>query len=248
MIFRISKYLFLFLFFTACKKDVGFDCFKSAGKVTNETRFPGAFHAIKVFDKIDVQIVQGQDYQVEISAGANLMKKISTEVKDSVLTIKSNSTCNFMKGYKKQTVLTVTLPRLSKLENWGVGTCRFFSFFTGSLFKIIAKSSGDIHVKGNYTNVSTYSNGNGDIYIEGSADSLDVYMYGTNFLYANNFTVKKYAIAKSQSLGNCFMNLSTGSRLEFSIYRDGNIFYQGTPAAINQLTTGSGKGRLIKED
>lgn len=231
----------------SCKKDHSFDCFTSNGNTINETRYPGAFTEVKVFNSIDLEIVEGPDFKVEVSAGQHIIKKISTTIKDSVLTILNSSNCNFVRGYKKKVIVTVTVPQISKVENWGVGTATFKSDFKGTYLKVVAESSGDIHVTGNYIKVSTYSNGNGDIYLEGSSDTLNIFMNGTNFLYGDNFIVNQYANSETHSLGDCFVNLAVAKQLDFQIYRSGNIYYEGTPAVINDRSAEQATGRLLKK-
>lgn len=231
----------------SCKKDHSFDCFTSNGDTITEIRYPSPFKEVKVFNNIDLEIVEGPEYKVEVSAGQHIIKKISTTIKDSVLTILNSSTCNFVRGYKKKVLVTVTVPRLSKVENWGVGTATIKSDFKGTSLKVVAESSGDIHVRGTYIKVSTYSNGNGDIYLEGSSDTLNVFMNGINFLYGDNFIVKQYANSETHSMGDCFVNLALAKQLDFQIYRSGNIYYEGTPAVINDRSAEDATGKLLKK-
>lgn len=242
------KYAFLLLIFVSCKKENAFDCFKPNGKTMSEIRYPGFFSVVKVSDKIDVEIVQGSEYKVIVLAYTNVIGNISTTVNNGTLSIANNNTCNFVRGYKKNIQVSITVPDLQEIENWGVGTTRIKSPFVQGSLKIVAESSGDIHVDGIFGKLVTYSNGNGDIYLSGRSDSLTVFMNGTNFLYGEDFGVKDYALAETLSMGDCFLNLGAARTFEYSIYKSGNIYYRGNPVRISNLNSESAKGRLVKED
>jgi hypothetical protein len=232
----------------SCKKENAFDCFKSNGKAVTEIRDPGDFNCVKVFDKINLNIVYGAVYKVEVSAYSHIIKNISTEVRDGILYINNNNTCNFVRGYKKTVSVTVTAPNLTKVENWGVGIARFEEGYRAYSMRIVAESSGDIFLDGTFRNLSTYSNGNGDIHLSGSCDSLNVFMNGTNFLYGDKLSIGTYVRAESLSIGDCFLNAANAQQLDYAIYRSGNIYYRGNPAKVNKVVVTAGKGSLIKED
>lgn len=232
----------------SCKKENAFDCFRTNGRAVVESRYPGEFNAIKVSDKINVDIIQGNEYKVDVSAYSNIIKNISTEVREGKLYITNNNTCNFVRGYKKNVTVTVTTPGLVKVENWGVGITTITAPFSVPHMEIIAESSGDIHVNGTFRSLTSHSNGNGDIYVSGNCDSLLVVMYGTNFFYGHALSINSYIFTETNSMGDCFLNALTAKQLDYAIYRSGNIYYRGNPSTVNNLVSEPGKGKLIRED
>ncbi|MES2678708.1 MAG: DUF2807 domain-containing protein [Bacteroidota bacterium] len=213
-----------------------------------EIRYPGVFTNVKVFDKINLNIVSGPAHKVEVSAYRHTIKNISTEVRDGILYVNNNNTCNFVRGYKKTVTVTVTVPDLARVENWGVGVTRFEQGFKADRMRIIAESSGDIYLDGSFKNLSTYSNGNGDIHLSGNCDSLNIFMNGTNFLYGDKLSISTYVRAESLSIGDCFLNAASAQQLDYAIYRSGNIYYRGNPVKITKVVTTAGTGSLIKEE
>lgn len=212
-----------------------------------ELRNVGAFEIVKVYDKIDLNIVQGAEYKVEVNAGGNLLTNIQTTVKDGILTIKNNNRCNFVRGYKKRITVNLTLPKIKKVDNEGVGTLRILDNFTQDTILVRAENSGDIHVNGTFKLLQTSSHGNGDIYLTGQCDRLFVYMFGTNFLNAQELLINNFIFIETISIGDARIKAPLNGILECNIWRSGNIYYTGNPASVINYSDGSGKGRLIKE-
>lgn len=238
-------YIFAALILLSCKKENATDCFKSNGDMASEYRSTAFFNEIKVYDKIDLNVYQGQEFNVEVQAGENLFRNIKTTVDGNILTIKNLNKCNFVRGYKKRITVTVTLPHLNKVNNEGVGTVKIRNLIQDSVF-IRAENSGDIHVDGVFKKVITSSHGNGDIYLSGSCDSLYSYLFGTNFLKAQDFHVNKYIFIETISIGDATIRAPDNGKLECNIWRSGNVYYTGNPSVIRNLSDGSGKGRLIQ--
>lgn len=223
------------------------DCFKSNGTEITDSRTPGQFKIIKTYDKIDLNITKGSEFKVEVVAGKNVIKNIKTKVADGILTIDNNNKCNFVRGYKRKVTVNVTSPYLVRVENHGVGTTTFSESYAQDTIQLLAENSGDIILHGTFNQVRTSSHGNGDIYLNGSCNSLYVYTYGTNVLKCENFTINNYVFVETISIGDCFINAPNGGKLEYNIWRSGNIYYKGNPAEINSFK-GDGKGELIKKD
>ena len=93
MVKKSISYLVLVLFLAACKKENSLDCFKTNGDEITETRSLPAFTIIKLYSKIDLNIIKGVEYKVDVVAGENIINNISTSVIDGVLTIENNNKC-----------------------------------------------------------------------------------------------------------------------------------------------------------
>jgi hypothetical protein len=206
-----------------------------------------AFKTVIVNDKIDLNIIRGTSYKVEVTAGKNIIGNISTITSDHVLEISNNNKCNFVRGYKKRVVVTITVPVIRKIVNNGVGTVKCTNDLIQDSIFVRAENSGDIHVSGQFKLLQTSSHGNGDIYLNGVCDKLYVYMFGTNFLKGENLKVNNYTFIETISLGDCTIKAPQGGILDYNLWRSGNIYYSGDPAIINDLSDGSGKGKLIKQ-
>ncbi|MDX2173584.1 MAG: DUF2807 domain-containing protein [Bacteroidota bacterium] len=243
---KFFSYLFITSFLFACTKENALDCFKSNGKETTEFRYPGSFSIIKTYDKIDVKIVKGTEYKVEINAGSNLMSSIKTTVSNGTLTIQNKNKCNFVRGYKKTINVIVTLPRLAQVENLGVGTINFDQNFSQDTLFVRAENSGDTYLNGTFYLLTTSSHGDGNIIANGTCNTLYVYINGTNFFNGENLTVTNYAFIESFSIANAHIKSPNNGTFECNIHSDGNVFYTGNPLYINDYSDKSAKGKLIK--
>jgi len=197
---------------------------------------------------MDVEICQGSEYKVEITAGEYIIKNISTKVKDSLLKLENNNKCNFVRGYKKKIRIKVTVPYLVQVTNYGVGPITVNENFQQDKIFFKAENSGDTYINGSYDQVRTSSHGNGDMYLRGSAKSLMIYTFGTNYTWAEDFKVSDYLFISTRSLGDAFFNLDGVNTIDYLIYDEGNIYYKGSPVRMNNFSEVSAKGKAIRQD
>lgn len=229
----------------ACKRENRFDCFKANGEETTLTRNLQRFDSIDVLDNIDVNLLTGSEYKVEIATGKNISANINTNVKNGLLTISNGNTCNFVRGYKQKIRVTVYAPRLQKVYHTGVGTVYIEEGFKQDTVRLRVGNTGDTHISGHFKTIYTSTHGGGDIYLKGSTDELLVYTNGTNYIRAQNLVIKRFCYVSSYTLGDVILNLE-GVELEYLINDDGNILYTGNPKSIKQLNNTVTKGKLIK--
>lgn len=244
---RLITYSVLVFLLLSCRKENATDCFKSNGAENSQIRYPGRFTEVVVFDKFDVHISQGSEMSVELVGGQNLFGNIVTRMDGEQLIIENLNKCNFVRGYKKQMRINITLPYLRKASNNSVGPL-YIRDFTQDTLLVRAESSGDIRVSGDFKEIRTSSHGNGDIYLSGSSNTLFVYAYGTNFLNAEQLTVRNYAFVETFSIGDCSINAEQLKLFEYNIWREGNIYYKGRPPQVNDFSTGEGSGKAIPLD
>lgn len=83
----ISFILIILLQFTSCKHVP-----LSTGEMTTEVRQLEHFSKLKLFNNVNVTIMPCDTFMIEISAGKNLIKNITSEVNNDTLIIKT-TTC-----------------------------------------------------------------------------------------------------------------------------------------------------------
>jgi hypothetical protein len=236
------------MLFFSCKKENAFDCFTSNGGQITEVRNTGSFQFIDVYDNMEVIIHKGADYSVEVSAGKNIIEKITSKVVDGTLKLENLNTCNFVRGYKKKIKINITVPSIRKITNNGVGPIVFDADFSQDALNVRAENSGDIIINGTFNEVRSSSHGNGDIYFNGSAKTLLVYSNGTNFTHAENFKVSDKIYISTYSVCHAYFNFDGLTKFEYYIWSDGNIYYTGNPTVIENLGNEDAKGKLIQQD
>lgn len=160
---------------------------------------------------------------------------------NDTLTIDNNNKCNFVRGYKKNISITITLPSVKKVINNGVGTIRFADSFLQDTLMVKAESSGDIYVAGSYKSLTAISSGNGDLHLRGTTNYLNAFTMGTNYIRADELIVKDYAFVETLSLGDSYINASQLQKFHYNIHKSGRIFYKGTPVEISNLSEDTSK-------
>jgi hypothetical protein len=232
----------------SCHKENIDDCFTSNGPDATVTRTPGGFRALYVENKIDVTVVQGPEYKVEVTAPRNLLRSIETSITGGTLHIENHNTCNFVRGYKRSIKIRVTTPRIEYCENQGVGPLTIDKNFNQDTIVVRAESSGDIHINGTFKQIRTSSHGNGDMYLKAKCNSLYVFSYGTNYTYADEVQVRDYVFLHTLSIGDCYLNAHGLQQLDYNIQSDGNIFYYGKPPIVNDFSSSTAKGRAEERE
>ncbi len=237
--------LFLLLSFFSCRKENALDCFKANGPDKTEARFPGNFSEVEVRDKIQLNIKPGPECRVELMGGRNILKNIKTFVEGERLVIDNTNTCNFVRGYKREIKVTVTLPYLRFHMNNGVGPSVIDPAFDQDTLLVRAENSGDIHINGRFNEIRTSSHGNGDIYLSGRCNTFYIYSYGTNFVHAENLRVSTMTFVHSQTLGDCTVSADSLAVLSCNIESKGNVYYTGKPGVIVDYSAEGIPGKLI---
>ena len=245
---RLFSYIVLIFLFTSCSKQSAGDCFKSTGAESTETRYPGTFNEIELYANMELTIIKSNECKVELTGGKNVLKNMSCKVNGSVLSLENLNKCNFVRGYKKKITAKIYLPYLKNLINYGVASIHFDEGFAQDSIKLAAESSGDIYLFGNYDYIHATSNGNGDLYMNGTCKSLYLYTNGTNYVWAGGLLLTNDAFVGTQTLGDCYINATQLKAFTFSIAKNGNIYYSGSPQTINDWSPGGAKGKAIQKN
>lgn len=232
------------LILISCNKPDAPDCFKQAGTITTTTRVLPAFDMLVLDANIEVTIENGTEYKAEITGGKNLLDEVKTTVNSNTLTIDNRNHCNFVRGYHHKIRIKVTCPKFKRVSTFSIGNILTTpDFHQDSIF--VVSEDGDITLYGSYNQVQTSSHGNGNIYFKGTTNSLYVYMNGTNYLYANEGIINNYLFIEQISLADAYVTAPSGGAFDYHIWKSGNIYYKGDPAAVSGKT--EGKGVLIKQ-
>lgn len=248
---KVAKIFFclLILVVSSCQKVNAPDCLTPNGDEISELRDLSEFRSIELTSDIDVKLFQGATQKVEVIAGEYIIDKINTTITNGVLLIENLNRCNFVRGYKRTIRVNITLPYVSQITNDGVGDLVFDpAFKQDSVLNLGAGSSGDIHVNGSFDMIYSSSHGNGDLYFEGTANQLILYTNGINYTFAQNLDVKDYIYIATYSLGDVYIKCNSNNVFDYNIWKDGNIYYSGTPKSINELSDGTANGKAIQID
>ncbi len=229
---RYLNHIFILaVILTSCNKSSP-DCFKKAGADSNIERVMTPFKVVQLETNIEVTLVKGAEYKVQIFGGTNLLEKVTTSVESGTLMIDNDNGCNFVRGYDHKLKVTVTAPEYDKVITNSVG-----SIITNADFQqdtmFFSSEGGDMIINGNYTELKSSSHGNGNVYFKGTTSKMYVYMNGTNYLYAEEGTITNYIFIESVSLADAYITAPTNGTFEYHLWKTGNVYYKGDPASVN---------------
>lgn len=227
-----------------CHKAPVCDCFEAAGSPSEITVSVPYFNQISVYDDVNVFITPGPQEQIQIQGGKNLIKNIAATVSDSVLTLKNNNICNWMRSYKKSVInVYITMPDITYITSNGVGTIQSTDTLKVNTLQIQTKSAGDVTLMVHAININTHLFGSGNLTLTGTTDNFTCNFFsGTGFLYCDKLQ-SLYTFLSTATIGDCY--ITSSGRMDVAIFKLGNVYYSGNPSPI--YCTAHGKGQLIKE-
>jgi len=202
--------LLLAILISSCTKD---DDYIGSGSTITETRDVSSFTKVKSEGTFIVNIYQGTEQSVEVTADDNIMNKVRTTVSNNELKLYLSDG-----NYTDVTLeVNITVPNLNGLKNSGIGDITVFDV--------------------SYTdNFNIDNSGSGDITIKGQVSELDIRNEGSGIIYADQLISTNCKI-KILGSGNC--EVFCTNNLDVDIEGSGNVYFKGNPS-INTNISGSG--------
>ncbi len=233
----------LLLFFSGCKKDHLFDCFKSTGNEITVTRSIPYFHSIEMNDKINLEFHSGYRPVLEITGGSNLTDGISTEVRNETLYIHNENRCNWMRDFNKKITVRIFCDSIRHITNYGSGDIQFADTLQCNDFYYDnwhATGTMDflLDIDRFYCNVHL---GTADVFTRGKVNTFIFYYNGYGYMHLEN-TLNQLCYVTNSGTGDIYIR--TENELHAVIEESGNIYYSGNPTIVESKITGTGK--LIK--
>ena len=234
----------ILIFGYGCKKSDPSDCFKSTGKVMEESRDVGFFNKIVLYDNVNLHLTQGNTNQLTVKAGKNLMKKIVTETNgDSTLKIANLNSCNFIRSYKIPVDVYLTFTNLWDIEYHSVGTVdNTDTLRLDSLQINVREGGGDIRLCVNAFKLSTNLH-NGTATMECSGKTGLLFVYSGEFGLIDNRNLSAHMVyLRTKSSNDVYIRAT--HTLMATIMNIGNVYYYGNPSVLQK--DGAGSGALIR--
>ncbi|MDQ3394313.1 MAG: DUF2807 domain-containing protein [Bacteroidota bacterium] len=226
----------------SCNKEKAFDCVKTTGKTSEKIIETEAFHSILLNDNIDLIIHQGPLTEVILKGGKNILPKIKCYVKDGILHIYNENSCNWVRKFENPKVL-VTISDLKTLYHEGYGEVQSEGKLNFKDFSIQnSTGNGDITLDLDVENLVIFSHSSSLITLKGKATNLNlVYLYNYGRFHSQDLATNNISISH-QGL-NTFKVFPLQS-MDIYIGHSGNVEYYNEPE--NMQSQFSSKGKLIK--
>lgn len=233
----------LLFFIVSCGKESS--CFKGSGNTVTELRtITTGVTKIIVEDNIDLHLIQGNDVQLKLEGGKNLLPYINSDITNDVLTLSSDNKCGFFRDNKKTLIAYLTLPNIEHIDLLGQGNLTNSGILKYPSFSIEASSatgSVNLSVQSDFFSVGQHS-GVADFTISGTANQANFYTLGNGWMYADKLYAKSVHVNHAGS-GDIFVQPLQSLLIELA--GSGNIIYYGNPDVTVSVNKGSGK--IIKK-
>lgn len=217
----------LILLSTSC----GF--FADAGPQKSEDRVIQGVSAVRLLTSGDLHITVGQAEALTVTAGANQLVGLTTQVIDGTLILdrKSSSVDTGEISY------ALTVPAMSSVELEGSGNIDGIGVITGDS-QVNASGSGSTTLTAvDLKNVVVNLAGSGDVQLTGNAESSHVTVTGSGQYNGSQLATVDTDIDSSGS-GDATVNVS--GRLGATVSGSGSISYTGNPTSVDRDASGSG--------
>lgn len=236
-------WLFPLLFILSCNKESAPDFLQTTGKIVRVERDVNDFTEIELYHKINLVLTQDTSNKIEIEAGENLIPDILTEVKDGKLKIKNENKFNFLRSYKKEITLYISVKNLNHLTYRGAGNITCTNTLTDSVFTFDSRS-GTGKVELNFNAAEGHFNhhtGQCELILHGAIGVNYLYQAGNGYTDAEDLKTG-YTFVTNKGTNNLKINVD--KVLYAYIAYLGNIYYRGNPYDLTSDIVD--KGQLIK--
>ena len=150
-------------------------------RVTERRRIPEVSR-ISNESQFDVDISQGDTFEVRVRIDSNLQKHVDTEVRGDTLVIDSDA---WVVDSQSGPHVLITMPRLDSLSSGGSGSV-FAAWFDASEDVYLRLSgSGDLGFEGTAPRIVADLDGSGDMHLNGSSDFVELTLDGSGDIEAN---------------------------------------------------------------
>lgn len=247
----MKKYiaLFCFVIFFGCNSDKGWNCIQTSGtSIEQEIPLP-PFEKILVWEQAKLFVEQGEMQRVVVKTGKNLLPNVHLSVKDGLLEIRNENTCNWIRDYGNVEI-HVTVPNVSEIRSstgYGVESVGLLKF--PSLRLISEDAAGDYHTDGDFhmnldvENLEIVANGRSAFFLSGKASKANFGLYsGDCRVYSKDLIVDELSFFH-RSTGPMIVNPQLS--LKGKIVSIGDVISKNRPpiVEVEELY----RGRLVFE-
>jgi hypothetical protein len=206
------------------------------GRETSETREVPAVDGVRLATAGELIVTQGDRESLEITAEAEELTRIVTEVRDGMLLIGRDGPAA---GFSlRRPVFRLTMKRIAALETHSSGSISARNIRTDSL-RILVSSSGGVSIDALEARaLDVRISSSGSVRLLGSVDRQTVLLTSSGD-YAGGKLASRTADVRVSSSGSATLRVSDS--LEADVTSSGSVRYYGSPPAVKGHVTSSGK-------
>lgn len=235
--------LIIIIFSTGCHDSFN-ECLNGPGKTTTLRMGLYNFGNLKITDNINLTLQNGDNYEIEITAGENIIPMLGININNNTLILSNNSTCPMLKDPWKKIEITLTVPTIDTIfvENHGALSSTS-PFIEEDLYLNIYDTPANINlnVACEFLKIENLS-GTAQVKISGETKAVECFHSGYGPIDLTQLT-SKYMYINMQSSNDSYIRAS-----EVYFYAAlngiGDVYYYNNPQKLD-LTTGN-TGKLIQ--
>jgi hypothetical protein len=222
--------------FISCTKIVGM------GPNVTEVRTITNFSAINLEMDATVNIIQSNEFKVELMAQSNLMKEILTSKSVSTLTIKHRNDITIRNN--NPITITISMPTINGLNVTGSGDVNLVSALNGVNLNLDVNGSGAIRIPKIVANeLVSEINGSGGVTIDnGIVTTAKSSISGSGKLDMINVQAQT---VNAKTSGSGATKVHADSTLNVRISGSGHVYYKGYPSITKSIL---GSGNVINQN
>lgn len=229
----------MLLLFSGCR-DAFNECLSGPGKLKTKRMGLYSFRNLRIKDNINLTLISGDNYELEITAGENIIPMLGIEIINNTLSLSNRSTCPLLKNPWKGIEMKLTVPRLDTLFVASYGQVKStIPFIDDYLLISISDSPAeiDLQVDCNFLRVENLS-GTAAIKISGNAKNVECYHVGFGKIDFIDLYSKIMSI-NMQSTNDS--HLRGGDNYFYAALSNiGNVYYYNDPLTIDLIRYDSG--------
>ena len=239
------------LMFASCSKMEAL--FTNGEPITEQRSLNHPFNAIKMYNNVNVKLVQDNYPRLELTCPKNLIEKVTTEIDDDTLVIKNENDYNWLRSFDYSIDLTVYYDSLRQIDFASVGELRGTDSIRGireltidstdavidtiwaRTFNLNVKEGcGDIDLTFSCNVVkSNFSNGTSLVTLRGVAEYTEIIMRSYGAVHAENLN-SNFVRVQSHSTNDAYV--WARAKLTVWLYSIGNVYYKGNPWIVKECT------------
>ncbi|MFK7747599.1 MAG: head GIN domain-containing protein [Kordia sp.] len=230
-------FLFITILFISCDKEDINDCFQSSGSIISEVVTIADFSKIEVGENITLVIKEGEQHELEIETGANLINDVAAKVVGETLFLSDNNNCNYFRDYGITTIY-VTTPTLTQIRSKTQFEVRSDGMLTFPNLELISENftnnnaaSGDFKLQVQNQELKIVFNNLSNLFISGSTEEFIISFPGGNARVEAADFIAKTAIISSRGSNDIIINPQ--QKLSGNIYGTGDVIAVNRPPTID---------------
>ncbi len=176
-------YILIIVIFSCDKKDAG-DCFQTAGEIIQHEVTLTPFEKILVNRDVELIVKEGEEFEIIIETGENLLNDVEAIVVDNELRLTDYNNCNYVREYGITKVF-VTAPNITEIRSSTQYDISSNGLLNYDDLKLISENSidteafavGDFRLQINSEWLRIVSNSISSFYVSGQTENLFIGFY-----------------------------------------------------------------------